>query len=344
MLLILIMLNMALPCVLAGPLWAAGAPTAPSSSPIPPLAIQAATPQLEAHVRQIVEETAPSLAAWIGARPHRLQIVVAASEDDFKARVAQLDGPRWAAGLAVPQQGLILVRSPRQLIEPEQFRLLLAHELTHLYLAAALRQREHPLWLEEGLAMYASGEGGWERAAVMAKGVLQGRLLPLAEMEDAFPSDPDQAALAYAQSYYMISYLINHHGQEVLPRVIAGLARGQALTTALKQATGQGLYALEQDFREEMTSRFSWLTVITAGGTLWALISLLAAFGLVARRRAHKARMAAMPDGEDTGGVHLMRRRWPPGPRPRLRVQDPPAADGQGSAAGGEGEEDAGHG
>ncbi|CAO0821663.1 hypothetical protein DFAR_2530007 [Desulfarculales bacterium] len=92
----------------------------------------------------------------------------------------------------MPDQGLILLRSPRQLIEPEQFRLILAHELTHLYLAAALRHREHLLWLEEGLAMYASGEGGWERAAVS--------------------QDSEQASLAYAQSAYMVFYLLNHHG------------------------------------------------------------------------------------------------------------------------------------
>ncbi|MBI4799411.1 MAG: hypothetical protein HY794_11945, partial [Desulfarculus sp.] len=141
-------------CLAAAPLWAAASPAMP---PPPALTVQAATPQLEAHVRQIVQETAPRLAAWVGASPPRIQVVVATSEDDFKERVAQLDGPRWAAGLAVPGQGLILLRSPRQLIEPEQFRQLLAHELTHLYLSAALRQREHPLWLEEGLAMYASG-------------------------------------------------------------------------------------------------------------------------------------------------------------------------------------------
>lgn len=271
-------------------------------------------------MRQVVEQTAPRLAAWIGAAPPALRIVVAASEDDFLARVAQLDGPRWAAGLAVPSQGLILVRSPRQLIEPEQFRLLLAHELTHLYLSAALRSREHPLWLEEGLAMYASGEGGWERAAVMAKGVLQGRLLPLAELENSFPQDPEQAALAYAQSYYLISFILRQHGPEALPRIVAGLAKGREMTAALREATGQGLYALERDFKEEMTSRFSWLTVATAGGTLWVLISLVAAVGLVLRRRAHKARMAAMADGHEHGGVHPMRRRWPPGPRPRFRA------------------------
>jgi hypothetical protein len=308
---------LALLCLLAGP--ALGASSSPPTPPLPTLTVQAASPQLEEYVRQIVGETSPRLAAWIGASPAQIKIVVTVSEDDFLARATELEAPHWAAGLAVPSQGLILLRSPRQLIEPEQFRLLVAHELTHLYLSAALRQREHPLWLEEGLAMYASGEGGWERATVMARGVLQGRLLPLAELAEAFPQDQEQAALAYAQSYYLISYLLKHHGDQVLPRIMAALARGKSLTAALHEATGQGLYALERDFKEEMTSRFSWLTVITAGGTIWVLISLVAAVGLVVRRRAHKARMAAMPDGIDTGGVHLMHRRWPPPQRPRPR-------------------------
>ncbi|CAO0821664.1 hypothetical protein DFAR_2530008 [Desulfarculales bacterium] len=84
------------------------------------------------------------------------------------------------------------------------------------------------------------------------------------------------------------------------------------------EATGQGLYALEKDFREEMITRFSWLTVAIAGGTVWVLISLMAAFGLVSRRRVQKACMVAMADGEYTGGLHLMHRRWPPRKRPRF--------------------------
>lgn len=313
---------------------AGAASTAPPLQ-IPPLIIQAATPALEAHLRQIVGETAPRLAAWTGASPQRLNIVVAASEEDFKDRVAQLDGPRWAAGLAVPSQGLILLRSPRQLIEPEQFRLLLAHELTHLYLAAALRHRQHPLWLEEGLAMYASGEGGWERAAVMAKGVLGGHLLSFADLEESFPQDANQAALAYAQSYYFISYLLNRQGPEVLPKIIGGLARGKALTAALHEASGQGLYALERDFRDEMNTRFSWLTLATAGGGVWVLISMVAAVSLVVRRRAHKARMAAMPDG-GMGGVQVMRRHWPPPARPNW-TRPPQAGSGPAPPREGEG-------
>ncbi|MBI4799410.1 MAG: hypothetical protein HY794_11940 [Desulfarculus sp.] len=166
--------------------------------------------------------------------------------------------------------------------------------------------------------------------------MLQGRLLPLAEMENSFPGDQEGAALAYAQSYYLVSFLLNHHGQDVLAKIIAELARGKPLTAALREATGQGLYALERDFKEEMTSRFSWLTVITAGGTVWVLISLVAAVGLVLRRRAHKVRMAAMADGGEHGGVQDMRRRWPPGPRPRFRVFGR-GADGGEQAAGPEG-------
>lgn len=276
--------------------------------PLPNLAVQAATPELAAHVREIVADAAPQLGAWLGAAPRRVQVVVATDEADFLAKVRAVQGPEWAAGLALPEEGLILLRPPRLLIDPNQFRLVLVHELTHLYLSAALPRREHPLWLEEGLAMYAAGEGGWERAAAMTQGLLGSGLIPFDRLERDYPAERSQVDLAYAQSFYFVSWLLNHHGPEVLRKVVASLGRGRELTQAFYEATGQGLAALEAEFGQEMTTRFSWLVVLTAGGTLWAGVSLVAGVGLVLRRRAQRRSMRAMADAEPLGGVVDLRR------------------------------------
>ncbi|MFH2124901.1 MAG: hypothetical protein ABIK12_00185 [Pseudomonadota bacterium] len=273
------------------------------------LSVQAPTPELAAHVRRIAAEAAPKLEAWTGASPGKVLIQVMPTREWFEKRMAQLKGPRWAAGLALPGRGLIVLRSPRQLGDPEQFRHLLIHEMLHLYLAAGLKGRRAPLWLEEGLAMHVSGEGGWGRAASMAGGVLGMGLIPLSELEEKFPAQAQQAALAYAQSYYLISWLQNEFGPQTVAKIIKGLSQGRPLTAALRQTTGLSLAVLEERFSDDMHSRFSWIAVLGTGGALWALVALGAMVGLVARRRRQRAAVAHM---DDHGGVQAVMR-----PRPR---------------------------
>lgn len=267
-----------------------GAGVALASGPLE-LTVQAPSPELAAHVRAVAAEAAPQLAAWTGASPGKVFIQVMPTREWFEKRMAQLGGPRWAAGLALPQRGLIVLRSPRQLGDPEQFRHLLIHELLHLYLAAGLRGRWAPLWLEEGLAMRLSGEGGWGRSASMAGGVLGSGLLPLTDLQERFPVSAQAAALAYAQSYYLVTWLQNEFGPQTLPGIIKGLSQGRPLTAALWQATGLSLADLEERFSDDMHSRFSWLAVLTTGGAFWALVALGAMAGLLVRRRSQKKRL-----------------------------------------------------
>lgn len=294
-----------------GPPGPSSLPPLPPPPPLPRVEVRAARPELAQHTREIVLEAGAKLGVWLGAAPERVRLVVCSDHDEFNRLVAEVKGPEWAAGLALPQEGLILLRSPKLLLDPNQYRLLTIHELTHLYLAAALRHREHPLWLEEGLAMYAADEGGLGRAAAMTRGVLGKGLIPFADLEAEYPVSEEQVELAYAQSYYFVAWLLNQYGPEVLRQVVAQLARGRETTQAFYVATGQGLATLESRFGEEMTNRFSWLALLTAGGSLWALVSLGAGLGLVLRRRAQKRRLQAMPDGEGNGGVYPMRRLRP---------------------------------
>ncbi|MCF8098418.1 MAG: hypothetical protein K9K65_11285 [Desulfarculaceae bacterium] len=294
------------------------------------LSVQAPSPELAAHVRQVAAEAAPKLEAWTGASPGKVFIQVMPTREWFEQRMAQLNGPRWAAGLALPGRGLIVLRSPRQLGDPEQFRHLLVHEMLHLYLAAGLKGRHAPLWLEEGLAMRLSGEGGWGRTASMAGGVLGSGLIPLSDLAERFPAQAQQAALAYAQSYYLVTWLQNEFGPRTLPDIIKGLSQNRPLTAALRQATGLSLAALEERFTGDMHSRFSWIAVLGTGGALWALVALGAMVGLVVRRRRQQAAVAHM---DDPGGVQTVMRPRPRRGRGHLIILREAGMDGPGPRA-----------
>lgn len=277
----------------------------------PHVVVSAPTTQLEQKVREIITEAGPRLAEWLGGEPELIRVRVADSRSDFDAAAAKLGGPQWAGALAVPGRSLILIRSPKQLSDPFRFKPILIHEMAHLYLAAALRGVRAPLWLEEGLAMYAAGESGWSRTMTMTGAVLSGRLLDLQEISLRFPTEAGAAELAYAQSYYLISFLLQKYGPEVLSDVVLGLRQGLGVSAALRRATGLGLHAIQQAFFSHLGARFSWLGWLTSGNTLWAAIGLLAAVGLVLRwrtLRSKRQRMDIDPKEHDLAQV----RNWPP--------------------------------
>ncbi len=315
---LLLLLALAYPALASGP---------------PRLSIQAPSPQLAAHIRQVAARTAPRLEAWTGAAPPRLRIEVIAGGEEFERRSAQLGGPRWAAGVALARHELILLRAPRQLGDLDQFDTVLIHEMMHLYLAAGLKGRHAPLWLEEGLAMQISGEGGWDLAASMTRAVLGPGLLPLRQLENSFPSQADKAALAYAQSYYLVGWLLDRYGEQSLRRLVLSLSQGRPLTAALRRATGLSLMGIQESFGQDMNSRFSWLSALTAGGALWALVALVAGVGLVIRRRRQRASVAMM-DGKGADEAAARPRRRPGRDRSKVLreagMDSPPAPHQQG--------------
>jgi hypothetical protein len=303
--------------MLAALAWAALFAWPPSAAAQPPgTRVTAPDLALAREVERVVAEAAPRLEALTGARLGRVTIRVAGSEGVYRQWMESRGAPLWSAGVAIPGEDLILLRSPKQLGRPGDFPFLVIHELTHLYLRQALGGRSPPLWLEEGIAMYAAGAGGVGLASAMTRAVLSQGLAPLESLSRRFPAGGGQAGLAYAQSYYLISHLLNTYGEEAPARILDHLAQGRELTTALKLVTGKSLAGIEEEFREAMTSRFSWLALLLAGGTIWALVAVLAGVGLVWRRRRQRQRLATL-DGPRRGPGEAPaegRRRWPPPP------------------------------
>jgi len=226
-------------------------------------------------VARQAEEILVRLEERTGLRPPGpVRIEVASSEPAFHR--AQPDGrwiPGWAAGVAYPEYGLIVIKSPR-LIPAMDLDTLLAHELAHLILEGLFTDRPVPTWLEEALAMRLSGERAWSRRMDMARTVMAGRFIPIDELIGRFPADRFGAETAYAESYYFLAFLESRYGAEACRRLIQNLALGIALDNALLQATGLRRDVVEGAFRRWLTVRFSFLSILAGSGLLWFLVAL----------------------------------------------------------------------
>jgi tetratricopeptide (TPR) repeat protein len=105
---------------------------------------------------------------------------------------------------------------------------VLRHEFTHTVTLAATRNRI-PHWLTEGLAVRAEPvPRPWHTKLLLASAIQHDRLFDLESIDWGFmrPRDPTDRPLAYAQSEWMIEYLIGRWGDEAMARLLAAFRDG----------------------------------------------------------------------------------------------------------------------
>lgn len=179
-----------------------------------------------------------------------VQIFIYGSSADM--RDALLYVQEWAGGVAFTEFNVILLGVPPNQADSWGVQVT-PHELAHLVIGQYGRScvgGSRPTWLEEGLAVYAEGPPDENIRADIARGVSQNAFEPLRSLGGAFSSDHTQAGMAYSQSYSVVNYMLEAHGQEKMQDLLLALAAGATIDEALMQIYGVNVDGLEAQWRE----------------------------------------------------------------------------------------------
>jgi len=207
--------------------------------------------------------------------------------------------PSWSIGVAYPRLNLIIIKSPKR--GNIELRKVFIHELTHIFVGRAFKGREEaPRWLDEGLAMYESKEWDLSRVSTMTRAVLTDSLIPLSEITRRFPQEAEGAELAYSESFYLISFLVSRYGKGRFHRFIWVYGGGKALEEVLMEVYGISLEELEDEWKNYLKLRFSWIPIITSSTALWFLVTIAFIIAYLRRRRAKRLKWEEL-DKEDEG-------------------------------------------
>jgi len=199
----------------------------------------------------------------------------------------------YAVGMAYPGSHLaILCLLAPGTWEATDLVEVLQHELTHLALADATGDHPVARWFNEGLAIRESGELPWQRRMTLIDAAAARRLMPLAELERAFPEDPRGVALAYAESADFVQFLMRESDRARFGSLVERVRSGELFERALDDAYGVDLRRLEYEWREDVTHRYGLLPLLTGGGVLWTLVVALSVLAWASRRRRAKAKLA----------------------------------------------------
>jgi hypothetical protein len=207
--------------------------------------------------------------------------------------------PTWAAGVAFPDLGIVIVAMRRQ-GRPLDIDEVLHHELAHLALGAALGPSV-PRWLHEGFAYQHSAEWSWDRTETLAGMAWGGGVIPLDELERGFPAEELPASRAYAESYDFVGFLARRGRWEdasddgdrfPFRRFLTLIARGEDPDLAASHAYGRPLKALFDEWREDLSRRYLLLPAGVFAALIWIVASILLVLAFLRRRRQNRRRLA----------------------------------------------------
>jgi hypothetical protein len=198
--------------------------------------------------------------------------------------------PAWSSAVALPSERTIVLRA-----DDADLSRTLRHELAHLALHQAVPVRV-PLWFDEGYAAWAAGE--WERlgALELNLAVVRGAIPDLSQLDGDLRASSSTADAAYALAASAVTELARRNPSGTLTPLLTRLEGGQDFEAAVRTTTGLTLDRFEQNWQRTVRRHYSLGTWLIAGGG-WLLVAILILILPRFRRRADRARRAALDQG-----------------------------------------------
>jgi len=165
-----------------------------------------------------------------------VKIYIYASSNDLQG--ALVYPQEWTGGRVFIEYGIIAIGVP-----PEDLiwgKRALAHELCHLVIHQMTFNPygDLPLWLDEGLAVYAEGTLRSEYQYLLNKTVSEDSLISVQSLSSNFPAGSGEASLSYAQSYSVVEFLISDYGKEKMLQLLDVFKEGSSYDKALMEVYG----------------------------------------------------------------------------------------------------------
>lgn len=191
----------------------------------------------------------------IGAMPERsIEVYVYGSTAALQGSL--IFPQEWTGGLAYTEYGIVALG-----VSTDQLgwgKGAMAHEMAHLVVHQVTMNGYGivlPSWLDEGLAMYAEGDLTSEFASALSSAVKRGQLDSVQSLSSSFPAQTAAATLAYAESYSIVDYLLDHKGgKENMLDLLGAIRDGSGYEEALQAVYGLSISQLDSQWRQHLTA------------------------------------------------------------------------------------------
>ena len=198
---------------------------------------------------------------------------------------AMLYVQEWAGGLAFTGYGVVAIGiSPSNLDWGKQ---AMVHELAHIVTHQMTNNPYNsiPVWLNEGISMYAEGEMDEYSESYLRRAVLNGDLISVQSLASPFSANADTTYLSYAQSYSLVEYLIKEYGREKMAGLLDKFSQGADYDQAFLDTYGFDIDTLDDAWQAWVKERYDIYSLQTAslmplylGFVVCGLVTMAAVF------------------------------------------------------------------
>lgn len=269
-------------------------------------------PSIRERVQPLIADAAAArtlLTEWVGQPVlSEVRVVVARTPGEM-ATLAPPNAPYpdYAGGVAYPEIGLVLLTiKPVHPNSQHNLAEVFRHELAHVALEDAVGGRAIPRWFNEGFAVMASGETSFVRMHTLWTATLSDSLLTLSQLERSFPSNESDADIAYAQAADVVRFLVRREEHHRFRGLISRLRDGETMDSALLNSYGEETAALETEWRDDVSKRYTFWPVLFSGTVVWA--GIMGLFALGWRKRRRKAALTLARWGQEEAAEDERRR------------------------------------
>lgn len=191
-----------------------------------------------------LERSFSELESTLNYSPRESIAVVLYTEEVFRDVTRS---PSWVGALndgkiRLPIKGITRIDDPLSKI--------LKHELTHSFVRLKT-QSTCPVWLNEGLAQYLSGDSAQAVVPLFKRAITENQFLPLQKLEVPFVNLSLAAATwAYQESLLAVEFMAKTYGMGDLQRVLAQGSNSSDFEAGLKQVLRIDYGELQRQFQE----------------------------------------------------------------------------------------------
>ena len=189
----------------------------------------------ELNYRRITEEfrlVRDKLWLW----ENRAKIYIAKDKDSY---LNKFKCPDWSGGCVNYIEKTIYTFK-----EQENIDHIIIHELTHIIFREYIKEKDLPLWLDEGMAIYIEYKylGKSHNVDMIVKSAVENKnYIKFSDLSkitylDLMDKPKDYIELFYFQSYSIVNYLIDKYSRDNFKQFLYFLRNGYSLEEALKKS------------------------------------------------------------------------------------------------------------
>ncbi len=233
----------------------------------------------------------------------KIKIIIETREEIEKLRNINL--PENVTGCAISDEDTIYLIYPFKNISTYPYNSLdslIYHEFFHIIIADYLNGAKIPLWLNEGTAMYLSGDFMGDSFIKLAYASITDNLIPLGQLTSSFPRN--RMSLAYIQSLNAVTYLVNTNGETSLQLLFDRVRSTRQFEEAFYITYNKTHFQFYKEWDDNVKKEFNLYTILFQKNIIWAFLAFILIIFFFIKKMLARKKIKKWQEDEESSLEH----------------------------------------